>query len=116
MIKKIKVIEHISRSEKIDKILTHKYFGPIIFIVLLYGIFQSIFTWASIPMCWIDMGVGYVGNYCIQIFSPGILRDLLVEGVISGVGSILIFLPQILFLMFFLTILEDTGSWHEWHS
>jgi ferrous iron transport protein B len=98
-----------SRSEKVDKILTHKYFGPLIFIFLLYGIFQSIFTWASIPMNWIDICVGHVGNYCSQVLPPGILRDLLVEGVISGVGSILIFLPQILFLMFFLTILEDTG-------
>ena len=98
-----------SKSEKVDKILTHKYIGPLIFIFLLYGIFQSIFTWASVPMNWIDFGVGYVGNYCSQLLPQGILRDLLVEGVISGVGAILIFLPQILFLMFFLKILEDTG-------
>ena len=98
-----------SRSEKVDKILTHKYCGPLIFIFLLYCIFQSIFTWAAVPMNWINIGVGHVGNYCSQVLPPGILKDLLVEGVISGVGSILIFLPQILFLMFFLTILEDTG-------
>ena len=102
-------IKQISRSERVDKILTHKWVGPLIFIALLYGIFQSIFTWATIPMQYIDSGVGYLGNYCVQIFSPGILRDLLVEGIISGVGAILIFLPQILILMFFMTILEDTG-------
>ena len=98
-----------SRSENADKILTHKWLGPLIFITLLYGIFQSIFTWATVPMEWIATGMGYFGNYCIRILPGGILRDLLVEGVISGVGAILIFLPQILFLMFFMTILEDTG-------
>ena len=98
-----------SQSEKADKILTHKYFGPIIFITLLYGIFQSIFTWASLPMEWINSGIGYIGSYCIHSLPAGILRDILVEGIISGVGAILVFLPQILFLMFFLTILEDTG-------
>ncbi len=102
-------IKNQSRSERIDKILTHKWMGPLIFITLLYGIFQSIFTWATIPMQYIDSGVGYLGNYCVQLFSQGILRDLLVEGIISGVGAILIFLPQILILMFFMTILEDTG-------
>ena len=98
-----------SRSENADKILTHKWLGPLIFITLLYGIFQSIFTWATVPMEWIATGMGYIGNYFIRILPGGILRDLLVEGVISGVGAILIFLPQILFLMFFMTILEDTG-------
>ncbi|MDP7027174.1 MAG: ferrous iron transport protein B [Candidatus Marinimicrobia bacterium] len=102
-------IKHQSRSERVDEILTHKWLGPLIFLTLLYGIFQSIFIWATIPMQYIDSGVGYLGNYCVQLFSPGILRDLLVEGIISGVGAILIFLPQILILIFFMTILEDTG-------
>jgi len=87
-------IENQSRSERVDKILTHKWLGPLIFLTLLYGIFQSIFIWATIPMQYIDSGVTYLGNYCVQLFSPGILRDLLVEGIISGVGAILIFLPQ----------------------
>ncbi|SVE37778.1 uncharacterized protein METZ01_LOCUS490632, partial [marine metagenome] len=102
-------VESVSRSEIVDKFLTHKWLGPMIFIALLYIIFQSIFTWASIPMGWIDYGIGMIGDYCIEIMPPGIFRNLLVEGVISGVGAILIFLPQILFLMFFLNILEDTG-------
>ena len=98
-----------SRSENADKILTHKWLGPLIFITLLYGIFQSIFTWATVPMEWIATGMGYIGNYFIRILPGGILRDLLVEGVISGVGAILIFLPQIFILMFFLTLMEDSG-------
>ena len=102
-------VQSVSRSEKADQVLTHPWLGPVIFITLLYVIFQSIFTFASIPMNWIDGGVSIIGNYFIQIIPPGILRNLLVEGVIAGVGAILIFLPQILILMFFLTILEDSG-------
>ena len=64
---------------------------------------------ATVPMDWINMGVGYIGNYFAQTLPGGVLRDLLVEGVIAGVGAIIIFLPQILLLMFFMTLLEDTG-------
>jgi ferrous iron transport protein B len=96
-------------SEKLDRLLTHKFAGPAIFVLLLYFIFQSIFTWAIIPMDWINSGVAWVGNQVLNIMSAGMLRDLLVEGVIAGVGAILIFLPQILILMFFMTLLEDTG-------
>ena len=99
-------VQSVSRSEKADKVLTHPWLGPVIFITLLYAIFQSIFTFALIPMNWIDGGVGIMGNFFIEIMSPGILRNLLIEGIIAGVGAILIFLPQILILMFFLTILE----------
>ena len=102
-------VQLVSRSEKADRILTHPWLGLVIFITLLYAIFQSIFTFASVPMDLIDAGVGMFGDYIIKIMPLGILRDLLVEGVIAGVGSILIFLPQILILMFFLTLMEDSG-------
>lgn len=107
--KKIEGLIKISRSEKLDKILTHRIFGPIIFISLLVFIFQSIFTWSTYPMDWINAGIGIIGNYILDIMSAGILRDLLVEGVVGGVGAILIFLPQILILVFFMTLLEDSG-------
>ena len=96
-------------SEKLDKLLTHKWVGPAIFVTILYFIFQSIFTWATVPMDWINSGVAWIGNQVLNLMSAGMLRDLLVEGIIAGVGSILIFLPQILILMFFMTLLEDTG-------
>ncbi len=107
--KKIEGLIKISRSEKLDKILTHRIFGPIIFIALLVFIFQSIFTWSTYPMDWINTGIGLFGNYIVDIMSAGILRDLLVEGIVGGVGAILIFLPQILILVFFMTLLEDSG-------
>jgi len=107
--KEVDVLKRKSRSEKLDNILTHRIFGPIIFITLLIFIFQSIFNWSAYPMKWIDAGIGLIGNYILDIMSSGILRDLIVEGVIGGVGAILIFLPQILILVFFITMLEDSG-------
>ena len=107
--KKIKVIEHITKSEKIDKVLTHTWFGPLIFISILYFIFQSIFSWASIPMDFIDNLVGTFGNYVTKVLPDNLFRDLLVNGIIAGIGGIIIFLPQIILLMFFMTLLEDTG-------
>ena len=102
-------IRKISRSEQWDKILTHRWFGPIIFVTVLYFIFQSIFTWATIPMDWIQTGIDWVSAFVLKNMFPGMLRDVLVEGIIGGVGAIVIFLPQILILSFFLTIMEDTG-------
>ena len=107
--KKIKVIERKTRSEKIDNILTHAWIGPLIFIGILYFIFQSIFSWATIPMDFIDSLITSLGNYIYNIMPESLLRDLLVDGIIAGIGGIVIFLPQILLLMFFMTILEDTG-------
>jgi ferrous iron transport protein B len=98
-----------SRSEKVDTFLTHPWLGPLIFVNLLYFIFQSIFTWASYPMDWIDGGITWIGGFVTTVFPAGLLRDLMVEGIIGGVGAVVIFLPQILILMFFLTLLEDTG-------
>ena len=102
-------IRKISRSEQWDKILTHRWFGPIIFVTVLYFIFQSIFTWATIPMDWIQTGIDWVSAFVLKNMFSGMLRDVLVEGIIGGVGAIVIFLPQILILSFFLTIMEDTG-------
>jgi len=107
--KEINSLKKKSRSENLDKILTHRIFGPILFITLLVFIFQSIFAWSTYPMEWIDAGVRIFGNYILDIMSTGILRDLIVEGVVGGVGAILIFLPQILILVFFMTLLEDSG-------
>ena len=102
-------IQKETRSERWDKILTHPLMGPAIFMAILYFIFQSIFTWASTPMDWIQAGIDNISIFVLSNMSPGMLRDILVEGIIGGVGAIVIFLPQILILSFFLTVLEDTG-------
>ena len=85
------------------------FFGPFIFISILYFIFQSIFAWASIPMDVIDSLVVKFGNFISSLLSPGLIHDLIVDGIIAGIGGIVIFLPQIILLMFFMTLLEDTG-------
>ena len=102
-------IEKRSRSEKMDEVLTHPWGGPLIFVGLLTFIFQAIFSWAGIPMNMIDNSIARFGNWVAHQLPPGLLTDLLVEGIIGGAGAILIFLPQILILIFFMTLLEDFG-------
>jgi len=96
-------------SEKIDRVLTHKFFGLIILVGVLLLVFQTIFSWASLPMDLLDKGFGAFGDLVRAEMPPGILTDLLVDGIIAGVGGVLVFLPQILLLFLFISILEDTG-------
>ncbi len=96
-------------SEKIDRILTHKFFGLVILVAILLLVFQTIFTWATLPMDLLDAGFGALGEFVGNQMPAGILHDLIVDGIIAGVGGILIFLPQILLLFLFISILEDTG-------
>ncbi len=98
-----------SRSERADAYFTHPILGPVIFILLLTFIFQAIFSWAVLPMDWISQGVDWLSTEIHQGLPPGPLRDLLTDGILAGVGSIVVFLPQILILVFFLTLLEDSG-------
>jgi ferrous iron transport protein B len=81
----------------------------LILIVVMLLVFQTIFSWASLPMDLIDKGFGRLGEAVGSLLQPGLLRDLLVDGIIAGVGGVLVFLPQILLLFFFIAILEDTG-------
>ena len=96
-------------SEKIDRVLTHKIFGLVILIGVLLFVFQTIFSWASLPMDLLDQGFGAIGDFVRSEMPPGILTDLIVDGIIAGVGGVLVFLPQILLLFLFISLLEDTG-------
>jgi ferrous iron transport protein B len=96
-------------SEKIDSVLTHKFFGLVILIAVLLLVFQTIFSWAELPMSLLEMGFGALGDLAKSSLPEGILADLIVDGIIAGVGGILVFLPQILLLFLFISILEDTG-------
>ncbi|MFY0685302.1 MAG: ferrous iron transport protein B [Balneola sp.] len=98
-----------SITDKIDSIVTHKVAGPIIFIFVLLVMFQAIFSWATPFMDMIDLLFVEGGNWIANTLPPGMLNDLLVEGVIAGLGGVVIFLPQILFLFFFIYVLEGTG-------
>jgi ferrous iron transport protein B len=98
-----------SLTDKIDSVVTHKIFGPIIFVGVLLLMFQAIFSWAEPFMNMIDLFFIESGQWVSTHMPPGILNDLLVEGVIAGLGGVVIFLPQILFLFFFISVLEGTG-------
>lgn len=99
----------LSFSEKVDRILTHRVAGLVFFVFIFAIIFQSIFTWSEIPMHAIESAVNWTGVQVATIMPDGVLKNLIVDGAIAGVGAILVFLPQILFLFFFLSILEDSG-------
>ncbi len=96
-------------SEKIDRVVVHPVWGSLILLVVLAVVFQAIFTWATIPSDLIKDGVEGFGTKVGGWLSEGPLRSLLVDGVIKGVGSVLVFMPQILILFFFILMLEDSG-------
>jgi ferrous iron transport protein B len=106
---KPKQTEERNFSEKIDRVLTHKFFGLVILIGILLVVFQAIFSWATLPMDLLEAGFGELGDYVRTSMPEGLLTDLIVDGVIAGVGGIMVFLPQILLLFLFISILEDTG-------
>ncbi|MGD9627822.1 MAG: ferrous iron transport protein B [Pyrinomonadaceae bacterium] len=96
-------------SERIDRILTHRFFGLLILVGLLLLVFQAIFTWATVPMDLLEVGFGALGSGVRETLPAGVLTDLIVDGIIAGVGGVLVFLPQILLLFLFISILEDSG-------
>ena len=96
-------------SKKIDKILLHPVTGYLIFFALLFLVFQAVFAWASYPMDWIDQGFQSMTAFVHNNLPAGPLTDLLTDGVLAGIGGVVIFIPQIAFLFLFLTLLEQSG-------
>ena len=94
---------------RLDNILIHKIWGYVIFFFILLIIFQSIFEWSSLPMDFIDNSFTEIGEWARENMQGGILNDLITEGVIPGLGGIIIFIPQIAFLFLFISFLEETG-------
>lgn len=97
------------KNRKIDHILTHKIWGFPIFIAIIFLMFQLTFKLGEYPMTWIEEGVAWLGGWIGEMMPDGMLKDLLVDGVISGVGGVLVFLPNIVILYLCLSIIEDTG-------
>jgi ferrous iron transport protein B len=94
---------------KLDRILTHKVFGYLIFFIILFGIFQSIFEWSKYPMDFIDSSFANLASYAKNSLPAGEFTNLISEGIIPGIGGILIFIPQIAFLFLFISVLEESG-------
>jgi ferrous iron transport protein B len=96
-------------SDRLDSVLLHPVFGPLILAAVLFFIFQAVFSWATFPMELIKIGVEWLGALLTQALPNNWLRSLLVDGILAGAGGVLIFLPQILILYFFILILEESG-------
>lgn len=94
---------------RLDRVLTHKVFGYVIFLAILMLIFQSIFSWSSVPMDLIDEGFAWLSAFTEQNLASGKLTDLIAQGIIPGIGGVVIFIPQIAFLFLFISILEESG-------
>jgi len=96
-------------THAIDSFITNKLYSFPLFIFLMWIMFQATFFVGSYPQSWIESGVGLLSDFISGLMSPGLIRDLLVDGMIGGVGSVISFLPNILILFFFISIMEDTG-------
>jgi ferrous iron transport protein B len=96
-------------SERIDRYVTHKFLGPVILLLVMLLVFQAIFSWASLPMTLIDHLFTGLGDVVRANLPPGVFTDLLTDGIIAGVGGVIAFLPQILLLFLFISLLEDSG-------
>jgi ferrous iron transport protein B len=102
-------IDGVTFSDRVDSLVLHPVAGPLILASILFLVFQAVFAWAQVPMDAIKLGVGTFAGWIGQALPPSLLKGLLVEGVLAGVGSVLVFLPQIIILFFFILLLEDSG-------
>ncbi len=96
-------------TRELDDLLTHKIWGYPIFLFFMWLMFEATFKLGNYPMEWIDNGITLLGNWVENVMPEGALRDLIVQGIIGGVGGVIIFLPNIMILFFFISIMEDTG-------
>jgi ferrous iron transport protein B len=96
-------------SDSIDQLLTNRYFGFPVFLLFMWLMFSATFNWGSFPQYWIDQGVHLLGGLLNNIMPEGSLKHLLIDGIIGGVGGVIVFLPNILILFFFISLMEDTG-------
>lgn len=96
-------------TDRLDAILTHKFWGFLIFLAILMFVFNSIFSWSSLPMDWIETSFGWLTAKGHEHLPAGVLTDLFLDGIVAGLGGIVIFIPQIAILFALISILEDTG-------
>ena len=96
-------------SDRIDRAVLHPVLGPLLLAVVLFMVFQAVFAWAEAPMGWIEAATTWVGEGLSTALPEGWLRSLVVDGLIAGLGGVVIFLPQIVILFFFILVLEESG-------
>jgi ferrous iron transport protein B len=96
-------------SDKIDKVLTNRFIGPIFMLAVIAGLFHVVFTYSAVPVDWLESFFGWIGHGIYTILPDGLLRSLIVSGIIDGVGGVLGFVPLIMFMFFGIAFLEDSG-------
>src|SRR3954464_8922881 len=96
-------------THRLDAVLLHPVFGPLILAAIIFVMFQAVFAWSQTPVSWIEDGVAWLSQAATGALPPGLLRSLVVDGAIAGVGAVVTFLPQILILFLFILLLEGTG-------
>ncbi len=102
-------IDALKVSDRVDRVVLHPVAGPLILLLCMFMVFQAVFAWATPLMDGIDAAVGALGGFIQNALPDSLLRSLLVDGIIAGVGSVVIFLPQIVILFFFILVLEESG-------
>jgi ferrous iron transport protein B len=102
-------LDGVTFSDRLDALVLHPLLGPLILAVILFLVFQAVFAWAQVPMDEIKLGVAAFGDWLGTALPNSLIKDLLINGVLAGVGSVLVFLPQIIILFFFILVLEDSG-------
>jgi ferrous iron transport protein B len=101
--------ENLTVTDKIDQWITHRFWGPVIFFVIMFLVFQAIYTWAELPMEWIERGFAWAGNFMSEHLTESWWSDLLVNGLLAGLGGVFVFVPQIALLFFLIALLEESG-------
>jgi ferrous iron transport protein B len=102
-------LDGVTFSDRLDALVLHPVLGPVILAAILFLVFQAVFAWAQVPMDTIKLCVANFGIWLGHAMPDSLVKDLLVNGVLAGVGSVLVFLPQIIILFFFILLLEDSG-------
>ncbi len=96
-------------SDKIDKVLTNRLVGPVLMLAILFALYQFTFSWSEIPVSWLENAFSWLGDIVEEKLPDGVLKSLIVSGIIDGVGGVLGFIPLIMFMFFGIAILEDSG-------
>jgi len=96
-------------SDKIDKVLTNRLFGPLFMLAIIFGLYQFTFAGSEVPVNWLESGFGWLGNVAEHSLPDGLMKSMLIAGIIDGVGGVLGFVPLIMFMFFGIAILEDSG-------
>lgn len=109
VVRKSQESDRLYLSDQLDQVLTNRFLGPLIMLLILYGVYKITFEYSALPVSWLDSGFTALGNLMESVLPAGLIKSLIVSGIIDGVGGVLSFIPLILFMFFAIALLEDTG-------